>query len=99
MQDEIAGICREAGDRPLRPELHGRGQSRTSASMVYLQPLRDPASLPATSALVSQSGSVCIGLLSDCRRFGWSHVISSGNEAVVDAAAFIEYLIDDPPRA
>ncbi len=52
--------------------------------------------MPGNVALVSQSGSVCIGLLSDCRRFGWSHVISSGNEAVIDAAAFIEFLADDP---
>src|SRR5213594_1103903 len=65
-------------------------------SMVYLQGLRDPAPLPGNVGLVSQSGSNCIGLLADCRRFGWSHVISSGNEAVLDTAHFIEYLADDP---
>jgi acyl-CoA synthetase (NDP forming) len=46
--------------------------------------------------LISQSGSICIGLLADCRRFGWSHVISSGNEAVLTAVDFLEHLIDDP---
>ena len=32
----------------------------------------------------------------DVRRFGYSHVISSGNEAVVNAAAYIEWLAGDP---
>src|SRR4029450_11619466 len=36
------------------------------------------------------------GLLADCRRFGWSRVISTGNEAVIVAADVLEYLIDDP---
>src|SRR5262245_3205789 len=95
VQDEIAGICREAGMALCGPNCMGVVNPH-ERSMVYLQPLRDPASLPGNVALVSQSGSVCIGLLADCRRFGWSHVISSGNEAVVDAAEFIEYLVDEP---
>ena len=37
-----------------------------------------------------------IGLLADCRRFGFSRVVSTGNEAVIVAADVLEYLIDDP---
>lgn len=95
LQDEIAAICREAEIALCGPNCMGVVNPH-ARSMVYLQPLRDPAPLRGDVALVSQSGSVCIGLLADCRRFGWSHVISSGNEAVVDTAQFIEYLIDDP---
>jgi acetate---CoA ligase (ADP-forming) len=94
-QDEIAGICREAGVALCGPNCMGVVNPH-DRSMVYLQPLRDPASLPGNVGLVSQSGSICINLLADSRRFGWSHVISSGNEAVVDAAHFIEFLADDP---
>src|SRR5262249_59321354 len=64
-------------------------------SMVYIQALRDPTQLPGNVGMISQSGSICIGLLADCRRFGWSQVISSGNEAVLAAVDFLEYLIDD----
>ena len=46
--------------------------------------------------LISQNGAICIGLLADDRRLGWSYVISSGNEAVLAAVDFLEYLIDDP---
>ena len=44
----------------------------------------------------SQSGGFCISLLSDTRRFGFSHVVSSGNEAVLAAADYLEYLVEDP---
>ena len=37
-----------------------------------------------------------ISLLTDIRRFGFSHVVSSGNEAVLVMADYLEYLIDDP---
>src|SRR4029453_18345127 len=65
-------------------------------SRVYLNALRDPAPLAGNVGLISQSGSIVIGLLADCRRFGWRRVISTGNEAVIVAADVLEYLIDDP---
>src|SRR5437667_10130947 len=65
-------------------------------SLVYLGALQNPALLTGNVGLISQSGSICIGLLTDCRRFGFSQVISSGNEAVLAAVDFLEYLIDDP---
>ena len=40
-----------------------------------------------------------VGLLTDTRRFGFSHIVSSGNEATVRAAAFLEYLLEDPHTA
>ncbi|MCK6451768.1 MAG: acetate--CoA ligase family protein [Alphaproteobacteria bacterium] len=46
--------------------------------------------------LISQSGSICIGLVADIRRFGFSHIVSSGNEALIGTAEYMEALIDDP---
>ena len=43
-----------------------------------------------------QSGSVCIAILSDLRRFGISLSVSAGNEAVTRTVDYLEYLIDDP---
>ncbi len=95
VQNEIAAICREANIALCGPNCMGVVNPH-DRSMVYVTALRDPAPLAGNVGLVSQSGSICIGLLADCRRFGWSHVISSGNEAVLNTADFLDYLIDDP---
>ena len=94
-QDELVAICRGAGIAFCGPNCMGV-ISPHERSLVYLNALRDPAPLAGNVGLISQSGSIVIGLLADCRRFGWSHVISTGNEAVLVAADFLEYLIDDP---
>ena len=93
-QAELVGICREAGIALCGPNCMGVVNPHAK-SLVYIQTLVDPARLAGNVGLISQSGSICIGLLSDCRRFGVSHAISSGNEAVLTAADFLEYLIDD----
>src|SRR5262245_7496212 len=94
-QDELVAICREAGIALCGPNCMGVVSPHAKSS-IYIQTLRDPALLAGNVGLISQSGSICIGLLADCRRFGWSHVISSGNEAVLAAVDYLEYLIDDP---
>ncbi|MGH7390768.1 MAG: acetate--CoA ligase family protein [Candidatus Rokuibacteriota bacterium] len=94
-QDELVAICRAAGIAFCGPNCMGV-ISPHERSLVYLNALRDPAPLAGTVGLVSQSGSIVIGLLADCRRFGWSRVVSTGNEAVIVAADVLEYLVDDP---
>ena len=68
-------------------------------STTYLQELREPGGLAGNVAILSHSGGLCVGLLTDTRRFGFSHIVSSGNEATVSAAAFLEYLLEDPHTA
>src|SRR5262249_24694057 len=94
-QEERAAICREAGIALCGPNCMGVVNTHAKSS-VYIQTLRDPARLAGNVGLVSQSGSIMISLLADCRRFGWSQAISSGNEAVLTAVDFLDYLIDDP---
>jgi acyl-CoA synthetase (NDP forming) len=94
-QDELVAICREAGIAFCGPNCMGV-ISPHERSLVYLNALRDPAPLAGNVGLISQSGSIVIGLLADCRRFGWSRVVSTGNEAVIVAADVLEYLVDDP---
>ncbi|MDD9930016.1 MAG: acetate--CoA ligase family protein, partial [Rhodospirillaceae bacterium] len=60
----------------------------------YLQLAREPDAIRGNVGLISQSGSICISLLSDVRRFGFSLVASSGNEAVVNAADYLEFMVD-----
>src|SRR5437899_2172009 len=94
-QEELVAICREAGIALCGPNCMGV-VSPHARSLVYIQTLADPTLLAGNVGLVSPSGSLCIGLLADCRRFGFSHVISSGNEAVLTAADYLEFLVDDP---
>ena len=94
-QAAIASICREASIALCGPNCMGVISPHVP-SLVYIQAVHDPTRLAGNVGLISQSGSICIGLLTDCRRFGWSQVISSGNEAVVTAVDFLEYLVDDP---
>ena len=69
--------------------------SPANRSSLYLQTLIDGSRLNGNVALVTQSGSVAVGMLGDCRRFGFSHLISSGDEAVTTIDQYIEFLIDD----
>jgi acyl-CoA synthetase (NDP forming) len=95
LQESIAAICREAGIALCGPNCMGV-LSPHHPSTTYLGDLRDRAGLAGNIGLVSQSGAVCISLLADVRRFGFSHVASSGNEAVLAAADYLEYLVEDP---
>jgi acyl-CoA synthetase (NDP forming) len=94
-QAQIEGICREGEIALCGPNCMGVLNPH-HGSTTYLQELRDPAGLAGNVGVVSQSGGFCIGLVNDVRRFGFSHVVSSGNEAVLAAADYLEYLVDDP---
>ena len=95
LQAEIDAINREAGIALCGPNCMGLlNPARRSGT--YAQLIHDPAQLPGNVALVAQSGSICIGMMSDTRRFGFSVIVSSGNEAAVTTADYIDHLVDDP---
>lgn len=98
LQAEITAISRDAGIALCGPNCMGfiNPANRTGA---YAQLIHDPGQLSGNVGFVSQSGSMCIGLMSDTRRFGFSTMVSSGNEAVVTTADYIDYLADDPATA
>ena len=54
-----------------------------------------PATRAGGVSAVVQSGALCLGL-ANAARFGFRHLISSGNEAVLDSADYIGYLASDP---
>ena len=94
-QDELEAAARGAGMAVCGPNCMGVLSPRHRTSL-YTSNLLHPEKLPGNVAIVTQSGSIAIGLLTDCRRFGFSHVVSTGNEAVTTTAEFIDYLADDP---
>jgi acetate---CoA ligase (ADP-forming) len=95
LQDEIAGLAREAGMPVCGPNCMGILNPPARVT-TYKQNIMDPAAIVGNVGIVSQSGSVCIALLSDLRRFGVSLSVSAGNEAVTRTVDYIDYLIDDP---
>jgi acetate---CoA ligase (ADP-forming) len=95
LQAKVADLCREAGIALCGPNCMGV-LSPHHPSTSYLQELRDVAGLAGNVGLVSQSGSVCVSLLTDLRRFGFSRIVSSGNEAVLTAADYLDHLAGDP---
>lgn len=70
--------------------------SPATRSSLYSGTLANPARLSGNVGLITQSGAVAVGLLTDCRRFGFSHIASTGNETVVQTHDFLNYLVDDP---
>jgi acetate---CoA ligase (ADP-forming) len=95
LQDEIAGLCREAGMAVCGPNCMGI-LNPPGRVTTYKQTIMNPAPIAGNVGIVSQSGSVVIAMLSDLRRFGISLSVSAGNEAVTRTVDYIEWLIDDP---
>jgi acyl-CoA synthetase (NDP forming) len=54
---------------------------------------------PGAVGLIAQSGSVLTALVNNRRGVRWGHVISTGNEAVVDTADVVRYYVDNPKIA
>jgi len=95
LQDEITGLAHEAGMAVCGPNCMGILNPPARVT-TYKQNIIDPAAIVGNVGVVSQSGSVCIALLSDLRRFGISLSVSAGNEAVTRTVDYLDYLIDDP---
>jgi acyl-CoA synthetase (NDP forming) len=95
LQSDIVGLCREAGIALCGPNCMGV-LNPPARSTTFKQFVRTTQGLAGNIALISQSGSVAASVLADLRRFGFSLVVSAGNEAVVSTARYIEHAIDDP---
>jgi acyl-CoA synthetase (NDP forming) len=93
-QNELAEFCRQNGIAVCGPNCMGTINTHTGAT-TYKLPLLDRDRLRGNVGIISQSGSITIGLLGDTRRFGFSTIVSTGNEMVLEAADYIEALVQD----
>lgn len=50
---------------------------------------------PGPVAVISQSGTMALMLCQDERRLGLAHVVTCGNEAVLGAAEYLDYVVRD----
>jgi acyl-CoA synthetase (NDP forming) len=93
--EAVLAVARDHGLLLCGPNGMGTLSPHARAS-TYLHEVFQPDRVRGNVALISQSGSICIGLAADCRRFGFSHIVSTGNEMVLTAEEFLEDVIEDP---
>ena len=94
LQREVASFASSHGIALCGPNCIGVANLHARAA-TYSTAL--PMSIKAGPVgAVVQSGAVCLGIANSNRGVGFSTLISSGNEAVLDNADYISYLVDDP---
>ena len=97
LQDEIGDFAASSGLRVCGPNCLGAANVLQGVWPSSHAP--DPRLKPGPVALVSQSGATAFGPLTTRAvdlGLGYSHVISTGNEADLESSDFIDYLLDDP---
>ena len=94
MQTRLKQLCEQKGILFCGPNCVGfvNLHDRVCACSAPLSPHLRPGGIAA----IAQSGAVILAIANANRGIGFSHLISSGNEAVLDAVDYIEYLLDDP---
>ena len=91
---ELVRVAREHGMAVVGPNCMGSLSPATSSTL-YSGLIERAEGLAGNVALVTQSGAIAVGLLTDIRRYGFSHVVSSGNEAVVGVERYLDWLASD----
>ena len=97
MQREIRDFCRETGLLFCGPNCVGYANITDGVGM-YSAPL-PRAFRKGSIGVIAQSGAVLLALGNSSREAGFSRLISSGNEAALGLADYMDYLVDDPKTA
>lgn len=95
LQDELTRRARAAGVTFLGPNCLGFANLTSRAAMTSV-PMHPPF-LPGKLALISQSGATgneIVGMAHD-HNIGLTLFIATGNEAMLDIAACLDFLVDD----
>ena len=97
LQRRLCDLAAASGMRICGPNSGGIINLRGRVGASLLSCLEMDRLLPGDIALVSQSGTVCNAPFNRAqdRHLGFSSVVSSGNEADLDVADFIEYFAAD----
>ncbi|HSV36990.1 MAG TPA: acetate--CoA ligase family protein [Ramlibacter sp.] len=95
LQDELTRRARAAGVTFLGPNCLGFANLAIHAAMTPI-PIHPPF-LPGKVALVGQSGATSIEIVDMAHdsNIGLSMCIATGNEAMLDVAACVDFLVDD----
>lgn len=95
-QDEMEAISREAGLRLLGPNTNGmlNVYDKVALGFSYAHEVAVPGKL----ALVSQSGALISAIVPRAvqRGLGFSYFVGVGNQADLEIADYVNYILDDP---
>ncbi len=94
MQLEVADIARATGTTILGPNCMGLIDLTTGCA-TYIDEIH-PWLRRGGVAGISQSGSVADAFLHSGTRIGWSRIVSSGSEVVIDLCDHLAHSLDDP---
>ena len=95
LQSRVAAAARQRGVRLLGPNTLGF-LNFVDSTLVWTTPVRPPVR-PSGVAIISQSGATALFLadLAERQGVGLSHVVSTGNEADLECASFVQELVAD----
>lgn len=94
LQQELEHFCRQNQIAFCGPNCVGllNPVARVATYSAPVSPLLRAGKIGA----VVQSGSICLALANSDRGLGYSLLVSSGNEAVIDSTDYISYMVNDP---
>ena len=97
-QHDIVAAARDGGVRILGPNSMGVVNVHAGLSLTTNAGLEAPDLVPGPFSVISQSGTALGGLLSrgQARGFGFSKLLSIGNECDLSVGEVVDYLVDDP---
>lgn len=98
MQEELKKLASEAGMILCGPNCQGVVNLHEGATLSFTPALERKELLAGKIAFVTQSGAMGGSLFSNAMQngIGFSYWISSGNEALLESADYIRYLVNDP---
>ena len=97
-QEEMVETARAGGTRIVGPNSMGVVNLATGMAMTTNAALEAPDLVAGPFAVISQSGTALGALLSrgQARGFGFSKLVSIGNEADLSVGEIIDFLVEDP---
>lgn len=96
LESQLKSLAVDAGMAIIGPNCQGVINFAQSAPL-YMDAVQPYQAGPV--GLIAQSGSVLTALVNNRRGVRWGHVVSTGNETIVDAADVIRYYVGLPDIA
>jgi len=97
-QVDMVAAAREGGLRLIGPNSMGVVNLHAAMGMTTNAALEAPGLIPGPFSVISQSGTALGALLSrgQARGFGFSKLLSIGNESDLSVGEVVDFLVDDP---
>ena len=98
LQDEIVAVARAGGTRLLGPNAIGIIDTHAGSALTCNATFENDLLIRGNLGIVSQSGSMMGSVMSraQARGFGFSRLVSVGNECDIGVGELVSLMVDDP---